>query len=95
MGLVRAQVEKVALLARLKFRADELDQFTAQLGQILSYVEQLGELNTEDVEPLSHPLELRSVFRDDELAQSLPREVALANAPQHDGEFFLVPPVLD
>lgn len=95
MALSRAQVEKVALLARLRFTPEELDQFTSQLSQILSYVGQLGELDTDDVEPLSHPLELRNVFREDELGESLPRDVALANAPCHDGEFFLVPPVLD
>ena len=95
MPLSREQVEKVALLARLKFAPQELDRFTSQLSQILAYVEQLGELQTDDVEPMSHPIELRNVFREDNQLGSLPRDAALANAPQRDDEFFLVPPVLD
>lgn len=95
MPLSREQVEKVALLARLKFTPEELGRFTSQLSPIIAYVEQLGELQTDDVEPMSHPIELRNVFRDDIQLGSLPRDAALANAPGRDDEFFLVPPVLD
>lgn len=95
MSLSREQVEKVALLARLKFAPEELDQFTSQLSQIIAYVEQLGELQTDAVEPMSHPIDLCNVFREDNQLGSLPRDAALANAPGRDDEFFLVPPVLD
>jgi aspartyl-tRNA(Asn)/glutamyl-tRNA(Gln) amidotransferase subunit C len=95
MALSRQEVEKVALLARLKLSEAELEKFTTQLNQIVGYVEQLQELNTEDVEPLAHPLPINSVFRDDEVQPSLPTDVALANAPKRDTEFYLVPPVLD
>lgn len=95
MALTRAEVEKVAQLARLKFSAEELDQFTSQLSQIIDYVEQLADLPTDATRPMSHSVELQNVFRADTVADSLPRDAALANAPRHDEEFFLVPPVLD
>jgi aspartyl-tRNA(Asn)/glutamyl-tRNA(Gln) amidotransferase subunit C len=94
MALSREDVEKVALLARLRLTPDELDRMTAQLAAIVGYVDQLAELNTEDVEPMAHAVELSNVFRADELRPSLPREAALANAPHHDGEYYLVPAVL-
>ncbi len=94
MSLSRQQVEHVALLARLQLTEDELETMTAQLGQILDYIESLQELQTEDVEPLAHPLELTNVFRDDQVHDTLLREEALRNAPATDGEHFLVPAVL-
>lgn len=94
MALSRDRVEKVALLARLRLTDDELARMTEQLSQIVGYVEQLGELDTETVQPLSHPLPVANVFRDDELRPSLPREEMLAAAPHSDGECYLVPAVL-
>jgi aspartyl-tRNA(Asn)/glutamyl-tRNA(Gln) amidotransferase subunit C len=94
MSLTREDVEKVSLLARLKLTDAQLDSMTAQLGQIVAYVEQLNELNTDEIEPMAHAVELTNVFRADELRASLPREAALANAPKADGECYLVPAVL-
>ncbi len=94
MALSRDDVEKVALLGRLKLTPDELDRMTAQLVAIVGYVDQLAELNTDEVEPMAHAVELNNVFRADELRPSLPREAALANAPHQDGEYYLVPAVL-
>ena len=94
MTLTRTDVEKVALLARLRLSEEELDAMTGQLARILDYVAQLGQLDTENVEPLAHPLELSNVFADDVLAASLDRDRALANAPKRDDECYRVPPVL-
>jgi aspartyl-tRNA(Asn)/glutamyl-tRNA(Gln) amidotransferase subunit C len=94
--LTRDDVEKVARLARLKLSAAELETFTAQLGQVLGYVEMLNEVDTDAVEqPMAHAVELTNVFRDDVPGHCLPREAALANAPKTDGRFFVVPPILD
>ena len=93
--LTRDEVERVAVLARLKLSDAELDNLTAQLGQILGHMEQLNELDTEDVDPMVHAIELQNVFRADEVRESLPREDALANAPKTDGQFFLVPQILE
>jgi aspartyl-tRNA(Asn)/glutamyl-tRNA(Gln) amidotransferase subunit C len=94
MPLTRQEVEKVSLLGRLLLQPDELDRMTSQLGQIVGYVEQLGELNTENVEPMAHAVRMQNVFRADEVRPSLDRAAALANAPQQDGECYLVPAVL-
>jgi aspartyl-tRNA(Asn)/glutamyl-tRNA(Gln) amidotransferase subunit C len=94
MALTRADVEKVALLARLRLSAEELDAMTAQLGAIVGYVDQLGEVDTEGVEPMAHAVEVTNVFAADVVAPSLPREVALATAPRHNKRGYLVPAVL-
>jgi aspartyl-tRNA(Asn)/glutamyl-tRNA(Gln) amidotransferase subunit C len=94
MPISRAEVEKVAELARLSLSAEELDRMTGQLGEILGYIGLLSELDTENVEPMAHSLDLSNVLREDVVQPSLPREAALANAPQSDGECYLVPAVL-
>jgi len=94
MSLTRDEVAKVALLARLHLDDSELDTMTEQLGQIVAYVDQLAQLDTSDVEPMAHAVELTNVFSDDVLRPSLPREQALKNAPKQDGEFYCVPAVL-
>jgi len=94
MSLTREEVEKVALLARLRLTDDELELMTSQLGQVLGYIQQLDQLDTAEVEPLAHPLDLFNVLAADELQPSLPRDKALASAPKADDECFLVPAVL-
>ncbi len=94
MAITRAEVEKVSLLARLSLSDEELDRMTSQMGDILGYVDLLSELDTEQVEPMAHALDVANVFRDDAVQPSLDREAALGNAPHRDGECYLVPAVL-
>lgn len=89
-----AEIEKVALLARLLLSSEEAQLMTQQLGKVLEYMELLNEVNTDQVEPLAHAVELTNVFREDKVAPSLDRELALANAPHRDAECYLVPAVL-
>ncbi len=93
--LDRETVLKVARLGRLKLADHEVDDYLNKLGQILTYVEQLNEVDTEDVEPMAHAVELQNVFREDVVRPSLPRDLALSNAPKTDGQFFLVPQIID
>ena len=95
MSLSREEVAKVALLARLRLGAGELEMFTGQLNGIVDFVAQLPELDTTNVEPLAHGVEVRNVFRADVRGPSLPREEALANAPKRNADSFLVPAVLE
>lgn len=95
MSLSTEEVAKVAVLARLRLSPEEIQTFTERLNAVVDFVGQLQELDTEGVEPLAHGVELRNVFRDDVRGPSLPREAALANAPQKNRENFLVPAVLD
>ena len=94
MSLSRADVEKVSLLARLRLSDDELDTMTEQLGKIVNYIDQLSELDTADVVPMAHAVELTNVFVEDVPRKSLDRDAALANAPKHDDECYRVPAVL-
>ena len=94
MSLTREQVRHVALLARLAVPDEQLDRVTGELVAILRYVEKLNELDTRDVEPLSHPAALSNVFRPDARTPSLPREEALRNAPRRRLGQFEVPRIL-
>ena len=98
MSLTRQEVEKVSLLGRLLLTPEELDRLTSQLGGIVDYFQQLAELDEEieskKVQPMAHAVEMTNVFRPDEVQPSLDRTDALANAPQHDEECYLVPAVL-
>ena len=82
---------KVARLARLALSEEEIERFRVQLSAILEAVGKVSELDLGDVPPTSHPLDLVNVFGEDEPRPSLPREDALANAPDTDGGFFAVP----
>lgn len=94
MSLTRADVEKVSLLGRLLLSPAELDTMTTQLSQVVDYMNLLAELDTDGVEPMAHAVEMSNVFRADEVTPSLDRKDALANAPHHDDECYLVPAVL-
>lgn len=95
MSVTRKEVEHIAELARLELTESELEEYTVQLNQILEYVEKLNELDTENVQPLSHPVEAVNIFRDDVLKPSIDREGVLKNAPSKDEDFFMVPKVID
>lgn len=94
MSFTRRDVEEIAHLARLRPSPAELEVLAAHLAQIVSYIEQLREVDTRDVPPLMHPGNLKNVLADDIVAPSLDRVAALANAPKRDTECFLVPAVL-
>ena len=91
----RKDVEYVARLARLALTDAEIERMREQLNGILAYIEKLNELDTSDVEPTSHAVPLVNVMRDDEAGPCLPREEALANAPDRAGEFFRVPRIIE
>ena len=95
MSITKKDVEYIANLARLKYKDEELENFTHQLNEILNYIEKLNELDTENVEPLSHPVENFNVFREDDIKPSIDREQALKNAPDKTEEFFKVPKVIN
>ncbi len=87
-------VRRVAQLARLRLRDDEVETLTAQFGTILGHLESLRAVPTEGVEPLDHPLPLQDVLRNDVAQAGLGRDEALAAAPERQDGFFRAPPVL-
>lgn len=94
MSLTDDDVRKLALLARLELSDEELTKVRPELDSILGFVERLSQLDTEDVEPMTTALDVDNRWRDDVHVPGLSNDQALKNAPSHDGEFFLVPPVL-
>ena len=94
MSLSEAQVRHVARLARLALTDEEIDGLGAQLDDILAYAEKVGQVATADVAPTSHPYPLANVAHVDEARPSLPREDALANAPQVEEHRFRVPRIV-
>ena len=94
MAITIHDVEKVAQLAKLTFTEEEKQRFTEQLAQIVAYVEKLGELDLDDVEPTSHVIELTNVMREDRVEPWLTQEEALMNAPARKLGFFSVPKVI-
>ncbi len=95
MKISKQEVIHVARLARLTMDDDQLDQCAAQLGDILTYVEKLNLLNTDEIEPTSHAVDISNVFQSQEPAASLDRNAATANAPAAFDGSFLVPKVIE
>lgn len=94
MAITIEQVEHIARLARLQFSDAEKETLSEELSQILQYMEKLNELDTDGVEPLSHPTELLNIMRPDEVQPSFTTEEALKNAPSKQDGFFKVPKVI-
>ncbi len=88
-------VRHVEDLAELSLTESEREELTDDLGRIIDYVDQLGELDTEGVEPLRHILEVENVLREDRRRENLDPKEVFKNAPDREGDFFRVPPVLD
>jgi aspartyl-tRNA(Asn)/glutamyl-tRNA(Gln) amidotransferase subunit C len=93
MTISRADVLHVARLARLEIPEEAIERVQEELGAILEAVGKVSELDLEEVEPTSHPLELVNVWGEDEPRPSLAREDALANAPDPADGAFRVPAV--
>ncbi len=94
MGVTVKEVENIARLAKLSFSEEEIEEFTEQFNQILAYVEKLNELDTTEVPPTYHVLDLSNVMRPDKVRPWLTQEEALANAPKKKSGFFSVPKVI-
>ena len=87
----RAQVLHVAKLARLALSDEEVDQMSRELSAVLGHIEKISELELDGVEPTSHVIDVVNALRPDEPRPSLPREVALAAAPEPLEQGFGVP----
>lgn len=94
MKITPQEISHVAKLARLNMSQEEVEAMARQLDEILTYVAKLNELDTDSVKPTTHAISIVNAFREDEVQQSLPRDKALANAPQQNGEAFIVPKVI-
>lgn len=95
MSVSKEEVHYVAHLARLKLSDEEAERLVGDMNRILDYVSTLQELDTEDVEPLEHVIDLEYRLRDDKAGEPLSHEDALKNAPDADSDYFRVPRVIE
>ena len=95
MKITAKEVRYVADLARLELTPEEVDLFTTDMNRILDYMDQLNELDTGGVEPTSHVLSLKNVFREDVVGDSLTVDEVLANAPRQEKGHFVVPKIIE
>jgi len=89
------EVKHVANLARLAITEEEAEKFTKQLDAIITFAEQLNELDTDNVEPTSHVLDMKNVFREDIPKAGLPVEEVLKNAPDSENGQIKVPAIIE
>ena len=94
MKITKKEVAHIAELARLSFSGKEMELFTEQLNQILVYMEKLNEIDTSEIKPTYHALDLINVFRDDQIEPSLSTQKVLFNAPQSDKDMVTVPRII-
>jgi aspartyl-tRNA(Asn)/glutamyl-tRNA(Gln) amidotransferase subunit C len=98
MPISKVDVEKIAELARLELTNDEIESFTGQLSSILDHIEKLNELDTADVEPMSHCFtagsDTQCARRDDVTRPSLGQRLAVESAPDNEAGYFKVPRVI-
>lgn len=88
-------IEKLAHLSRLEFENESKEEIKKDLTRILSFIEKLNELNTDNIEPLVYMTDEVNVLREDEVKQTITQEEALKNAPKRDSDYFRVPRVVE
>jgi len=95
MSLDSNDVRKIAHLARLAIRDQDIPRYAVELSRILELVEQMNQVDTNQVPPLAHPLDAKQRLRPDVVTETNQRELFQANAPQIEAGLYLVPKVIE
>ena len=95
MKLSREEVQRVAVLARLRLTPEEQSSLTDELDRILDYMDKLNQLDTADVDLFSHAANITNTLREDQVTNRPNADALLANAPDRDGTFFKVPKIIE
>jgi aspartyl-tRNA(Asn)/glutamyl-tRNA(Gln) amidotransferase subunit C len=95
MAVDRAEIEKIATLARIKLEDSAIPQITKSITDILALVETMQDIDTSDVEPMANPLDAKQRLRADEVTESNQREALQSQAPEAEEGLFLVPKVIE
>lgn len=95
MSLTPEEIKKIAHLARLNLSDEDIMLYGTQLSGIINFIEQMNKIDTENVEPLAHPLDLSQRLRADSITEANLREKYLQIAPQTDAGLYLVPKVIE
>lgn len=94
MKITKEEIKNIALLSRLEIKEEAMEATEKALSDILTYVEELNQLDIAEVKPMAHAVPLQNVFRHDEIKPSLERQLALQNAPEEENGYFKVPRVI-
>ena len=95
MKLTREEVQRVAMLARLRLTPEDEERLTEQLDNILQYMEKLNQLDTSGIEPFTHAADIANPMREDVITNEPNAEALLANAPAQENHFFQVPKIIE
>lgn len=95
MKIDKDTVDKIAHLARLEFDNDSKEAMVKDMNNMITFVEKLNELDTNNIEPLIYMSDEVNVFREDEVKHDITQEEALKNAPKKDSDYFKVPKVIE
>ena len=95
MQITKELVSYVAALSRIDLEEQEIEEMQAQMSELVDYMDTLNQLDTDQVEPLSHVFSITNVMRGDEVKPSYERELILKNAPEHTNETFVVPKTVE
>ncbi|MEM7026972.1 MAG: Asp-tRNA(Asn)/Glu-tRNA(Gln) amidotransferase subunit GatC [Pseudomonadota bacterium] len=95
MSLDKSEIEKIAWLARLQINGTDVPAYCDELSNILQLVERMNAVDTTEIEPLAHPLEIAAKLRPDAVTESNQREQFQADAPLTEDGYYLVPKVIE
>ena len=95
MSIEKGDIEKLSQLARINVSTDVADMVTDRINDVLSMVDQLQAIDTENIEPMAHPNDATQRLRNDEISESDQRQALMLNAPAQEDGLFLVPKVID
>lgn len=95
MSVSKKDVEYVAQLAKLEFNEEQKEEFVDDLNKILTYMEKLNELDTNDVDIIINPYYIENKYREDKVQESMKLNDVIENSPDHLEEYIIVPKVID
>jgi len=95
MKISPEEVRKAALLSRLQLSAEEEEKLTFQLDKILQYIDKLNELDTSNIDPLAHIVDVKAHLRPDRVTNHPASDLLLSNAPSRENQFFRVPKIIE
>jgi len=95
MSIKKSEIAYISSLSKLKMEDIEIDNFTRQISDILEMIQQLEKVNTDDIEPMAHPLNMKQRLRMDEVTEENQRDLYQENAVEFEQGFYKVPKVID
>ena len=95
MDIDKKLVKKIATLSRVKIEEKEIEKISKELSEIITWVEKLNEVDTNNVTPVANSSDIKIPFRKDEIKDGKIKDKILKNAPEHKGGYFIVPKVIE